>query len=38
MVDEDVVADKLRHIEEYTDDLTQMRGLSREEYARGRRT
>lgn len=32
MVDEDVVVDKLRYINEYTDDLKQMRGLPRAEY------
>lgn len=32
MVDEDVVADRLRHINEYTADLKQMRGMSKEEY------
>ena len=32
MVDEDVVVDKLRHINEYTEDLAEMRGLSKDEY------
>lgn len=32
MVDEAVVADKLRLINEYTNDLKQMRGLSKAEY------
>jgi uncharacterized protein YutE (UPF0331/DUF86 family) len=32
MVDEEVVADKLRYINQYTDDLKQMRGMSKEEY------
>lgn len=32
MVEETVVGDKLRHINQYTDDLKQMRGVSREEY------
>jgi len=32
MVDEDVFFDKLRYINQYTDDLKQMRGLSREQY------
>jgi uncharacterized protein YutE (UPF0331/DUF86 family) len=32
MVDEEVVVDKLRHINEYTNDLKEMRGLSKEEY------
>lgn len=32
MVDEDVVVDKLRYINQYTDDLKQMRGMSKEEY------
>jgi uncharacterized protein YutE (UPF0331/DUF86 family) len=32
MVDEEVVADKLRYINQYTDDLKRMRGLSKEEY------
>ena len=32
MVDEDVFVTKLQHINQYTDDLTQMRGLSKEEY------
>lgn len=32
MVDEDVVVDKLRHINEYTRDLKRMRGLPKEEY------
>ena len=32
MVGEDVVVDKLRHINRYTDDLKQMRGMSKEEY------
>jgi hypothetical protein len=33
MVDEDVIAAKLRHVNEYTDDLREMRrGLSLEKY------
>jgi len=32
MVDEDVIVDKLRYINRYTDDLKQMRGMSKEEY------
>jgi uncharacterized protein YutE (UPF0331/DUF86 family) len=32
MVDEDVVVDKLRRVNEYTDDLRRMRGVSRAEY------
>lgn len=32
MVDEEVVVDKLRHINEYTNDLKQMRGMSKENY------
>lgn len=32
MVDEDIVVDKLRRVNEYTNDLKQMRGLSKEEY------
>jgi uncharacterized protein YutE (UPF0331/DUF86 family) len=32
MVDQEVVADKLRYINQYTDDLKQIRGMSREEY------
>lgn len=32
MVDEDVVVDRLRHINQYTEDLKQMRGMSKEEY------
>jgi uncharacterized protein YutE (UPF0331/DUF86 family) len=32
MVDEDIVVDRLRYINEYTDDLKQMRGLPRAEY------
>jgi len=32
MVDEDVFFDKLQYINQYTDDLKQMRGLSREQY------
>lgn len=31
MVDADVVVDKLRYINQYADDLTQMRGMSKEE-------
>lgn len=33
MVDEDVVVDKLRHINQYTNDLKQIRGMSKEEYS-----
>lgn len=32
MVDEDIFADELRYINQYTDDLKQMRGLSKQEY------
>ncbi|SDN15818.1 Uncharacterized conserved protein YutE, UPF0331/DUF86 family [Halogranum gelatinilyticum] len=32
MVDPDIVVDKLRHINEYTNDLKQMRGMSKTEY------
>lgn len=32
MVDEDVIVDKLRYINRYTDDLKQIRGMSKEEY------
>lgn len=32
MVDEEVVVDKLRQINRYTDDLKQMRGMSKAEY------
>lgn len=32
MVDEEIVVDKLRHINEYTEDLKQMRGMSKEKY------
>lgn len=32
MVDEEIVVDKLRYINEYTNDLKEMRGLSKEEY------
>lgn len=32
MVDEAVVVDKSRHVNQYTDDLKQMRGPSKEEY------
>jgi hypothetical protein len=32
MVDGDIVIDKLRHINEYTADLKQMRGMAKEEY------
>lgn len=32
MVDEEIVIDKLRYINEYTNDLKQMRGLSKTEY------
>ena len=32
MADEDVIVDKLRYINRYTDDLKQMRGMSKEEY------
>ena len=33
MVDEEIVVDKLRYINEYTNDLKQMRGMSKAEYA-----
>lgn len=32
MVNEEIVVDKLRYINEYTNDLKQMRGLSKDEY------
>lgn len=32
MVNDAVVVDKLRHVNEYTNDLKQMRGMSRERY------
>ena len=32
MVDEEVVATKLKQAHEYTNDLTEMRGLSKKEY------
>jgi uncharacterized protein YutE (UPF0331/DUF86 family) len=32
MVDEEIVVDKLRHINEYTNDLKQIRGLPKSEY------
>ena len=32
MVDEEIVVDKLRYINEYTNDLKEMRGLSKQEY------
>jgi len=32
MVDEDILIDKLQHVNRYTNDLKQMRGLSEEEY------
>lgn len=32
MVDEDVVVDKLRRVNEYTEDLRRMRGIDREAY------
>lgn len=32
MVDADIVIDKLQHINEYTNDLKQMRGMSKTEY------
>lgn len=32
MVDEEIVVDKLRHINEYTNDLKEMRGLSKDNY------
>lgn len=32
MVDEDVFVDRLRYISQYTDDLEEMRGPSKEEY------
>mgnify|MGYP006278093377 CR=1 FL=1 len=32
MVDADIVVDKLQHINEYTNDLKQMRGMSKTEY------
>nr|WP_233340524.1 DUF86 domain-containing protein [Haloprofundus sp. MHR1] len=35
MVDADIVVDKLQHINEYTNDLKQMRGMSKTEYVEG---
>ena len=32
MVDEEIVVDKLRHINEYTNDLKEMRGMTKEDY------
>lgn len=32
MVDEEIVVDKLRYINEYTNDLKQMRGMSKDTY------
>ncbi len=32
MVEEDIIVDKLRRINEYTNDLKQLRGMSREAY------
>lgn len=32
MVNEEVVVDKLRHVNQYTDDLREMRGMSKDEY------
>lgn len=32
MVDDDVIVDKLRYINRYTDDLKQIRGMSKEDY------
>lgn len=32
MVDEEIFGDKLRHINRYTDDLKQIRGMSKREY------
>lgn len=32
MVDEEIVVDKLRHINEYTNDLKEMRGMAKEDY------
>jgi uncharacterized protein YutE (UPF0331/DUF86 family) len=32
MVDEEIVVDKLRHVNEYTGDLKQMRGIDKETY------
>lgn len=32
MVDEEVVVDKLRHVNQYTDDLRERRGMSKDEY------
>jgi len=32
MVTDDIVVDKLRHINEYTNDLKQLRGMSKETY------
>ena len=38
MVDEGIFTDKLRHIKQYTDDLKQMRGLTKQEYMDDMRT
>lgn len=32
MVDEEVFVDKLKYVNQYTDDLEEMRGLSKEQY------
>lgn len=32
MVDEEIVVSRLEHVEEYTSDLREMRGMSKEEY------
>jgi uncharacterized protein YutE (UPF0331/DUF86 family) len=32
MVDEEIVVDKLRHINEYTNDLKEMRGVTKDDY------
>jgi uncharacterized protein YutE (UPF0331/DUF86 family) len=32
MIDEEIVVDKLRHVNGYTNDLKRMRGLSKDEY------
>ncbi len=34
MVDEEIVVDKLQYINEYTNDLKQMRGMSKAEYGK----
>jgi uncharacterized protein YutE (UPF0331/DUF86 family) len=38
MVDEGIFTDKLRHMKQYTDDLKQMQGLTKQEYIDDMRT